>query len=290
MVAILKPHLPDSIDGKPLVTTVGSLLVPYQFPYHRLPLWSQSPFWNIASWFLRPEIVLLTITFYLLSKPLLVMLRTFLRLHHSPQPRWFRLFLALHNAGLAIFSAVCAYHTWIIAWRHYNSYGFVAVYCDLDGTFWSESNFGAWAYIFYLSKYYEFVDTWILILKGKDASFLQVYHHTGIAFIMWCAVASQSSWLLFVALLNSVIHTLMYTYFCIKTISPKTEIRAAKYLTMAQIGQFVTGIVCTFPIFFLGSTCATSSSRFALACLHLYGIGLIGLFVTFAQKKYKKDV
>ena len=51
----------------------------------------------------------------------------------------------------------------------------------------------------------------ILILKGKQASFLQVYHHTGIAFIMWAAVCSQSAWLQAVTLLNSVIHTLMYT-------------------------------------------------------------------------------
>lgn len=290
MEGIWRPFLPDSIDGKPLVTTVDHLLIPFQFPYDRLPRGNRLPFWNIASWFLRPEIVLLTITFYLLSKPLFAKLRTVLLLDQSPQPRWFRVFLLFHNAGLAIFSAICAFHTWIITWGHLKSYGLFAAYCDLDGTYWRESNFGAWACIFYLSKYYEFVDTWILVLKGKDASFLQVYHHTGIAFIMWCAVASQSSWLLFVVLLNSVIHTLMYTYFCIKTISPKTEIKAAKYLTMAQIGQFLTGIACTLPIFFLGSTCASSSSRFALACLHTYGIGLIALFVTFAQKKYKKDV
>ena len=50
----------------------------------------------------------------------------------------------------------------------------------------------------------------ILILKGKEASFLQVYHHTGIAFLMWEAVCSQSAWLQFVTLFNSVIHTIMY--------------------------------------------------------------------------------
>ena len=35
-----------------------------------------------------------------------------------------------------------------------------------------------------------------------------------------------------------------YTYFFIKTIAPQTEIKAAKYLTMAQITQFFTGIFC----------------------------------------------
>jgi GNS1/SUR4 family len=68
----------------------------------------------------------------------------------------------------------------------------MATYCDQDGTFWNEGGLGAWATAFYISKYYEFVDTWILIAKGKDASFLQVYHHAGIAFIFWAAVASRT--------------------------------------------------------------------------------------------------
>lgn len=34
-----------------------------------------------------------------------------------------------------------------------------------------------WSYIYYLSKYYEFLDTVILALKGKPLSFLHVSHH-----------------------------------------------------------------------------------------------------------------
>lgn len=56
-----------------------------------------------------------------------------------------------------------------------------------------------------------FIYNRILILKHKQASFLQVYHHTGIVLIMWMAVCSQAAWLQFAVILNSVIHTLMYT-------------------------------------------------------------------------------
>ena len=104
---------------------------------------------------------------------------------------------------------------------------------------------------------------------------------------MWMGVASQSTWLSVVVLLNSVIHTFMYTYFLIKTISPKTEIKAAKHLTMAQIAQFVTGIAISSGVFFLDDECASESSRFGLACLHVYGYGLIALFAAFAKRKYK---
>jgi len=278
MFGTWRPSLPDSIDGAPLATTVSDLFL--KFPYDRLP--SNS----VTAFFLRPEVVLALLIFYLVSKPPLKAFRDAIQL--DDKSPGFRACIALHNLGLAVFSAVCAWNSWRVVLQHAAERGFMAIYCDSDGMLW-HSGLGAWSFIFYLSKFYEFVDTWILVLKGKPASLLQVYHHTGIAFIMWAAVASQSAWLLFVVLLNAFIHTLMYTYFLIKTISPTTEIKAARYLTMAQITQFLTGITCTIGIFFLGDDCDTPSSRFALACLHIYGYGLIALFFAFAKRKYKKS-
>ena len=106
---------------------------------------------------------------------------------------------------------------------------------------------------------------------------------------MWGGVASQSAWLTWVVLLNSIIHTLMYTYFLIKTIWPKTVIKSAKYLTSLQIAQFFTGISGTFGVIYMGDKCDSASSRFVLLCLQAYGIGLIILFRQFAAKKYKKE-
>ena len=60
-----------------------------------------------------------------------------------------------------------------------------------------------WGSVFYLSKYYEFVDTWILVCKvdgrtGKRVvpSLLQTYHHAGIALTMYGSTVSQVSGLL----------------------------------------------------------------------------------------------
>lgn len=283
-----RPSLPESSDGQPLATRVTDLFL--NFPYSRLP--QSDP--AIIALLMRPEVVAGLLLFYLVSKrPLQALLHCISGGSGRTDPTArsaaaFRSAVAAHNLALAVFSAVCAWNSWGVVLHHWSTRGFLAIYCDLDGSLW-RNGLGAWSVTFYASKYYEFVDTWILVIKGKPASFLQVYHHTGIAFIMWCAVASQSAWLLFVVLLNSVIHTVMYTYFFIKTVSPTTEIKAARYLTMAQIGQFLTGIACTVPIFALGSECDTESSRFALACLHIYGLGLIALFFSFAQEKYKKS-
>jgi hypothetical protein len=275
MMRIWKPHVPDSIDGEPLATQIADLFT--SFPYHRLPqnVWLQI--------FLRPEGMISMLIFYLISKPLFKVIHRAI----NPKSSWFVACIALHNFGLALFSAAVAWNGWPILYQHLKQEGFFRTYCDPDDTLW-DSGLGSWTFIFYISKYYEFLDTWILVLKGKPPSFLQVYHHTGIAFCMWVGVLSHSPWLKYVTLLNSLIHTLMYTYFLIKTIYPKVEIKAAKNLTSAQIGQFFTGIFASFPILIMGDDCDTSSSRFGLWCLQFYGYGLVGLFMAFAQKKYKK--
>lgn len=279
LLGVWRPELPESSDGKPLATSVSDFI---NFPYDRLP-----PNAFVAA-LMRPEVVLALVAFYLLSKKILKAIMKSIEFDAASSSA-FTLFIAIHNLGLAIFSGICAFNSWPIVLHHLSTRGVIATYCDVDGSLWSEGGLGAWSTVFYISKYYEFVDTWILVLKGKDASFLQIYHHTGIVLAMYGAVASQSVWLLFVVLLNSVIHTLMYIYFFIKTISPTTEIKAARYLTMAQIGQFLTGIACSVGVLIMGDQCDTQSSRASLLFLHVYGFGLIALFRAFAKKKYKEN-
>lgn len=293
------PNINVSNDGKPLITTISEISW-YQFPYIRLPIDNNNMISTIVSIMIRPEIVILLLIFYLLSKQLLELYKYYIGFNSKSY--LFYIMICFHNILLTIFSAIVAYHSWYIVLRHWYQYGFMSIYCDSsynnDSISLWDSGLGSWSIIFYISKYYEFLDTWILILKNKKPSLLQIYHHTGIAFIMWIAIISHSSWLLFVVLFNSIIHTFMYLYFLIKTISPTTEIKVAKYLTTAQITQFFIGIICTFPLLVYhfpnnannnNAVCISYSSRFALLCLHTYGFGLIALFINFANRKYKKS-
>lgn len=279
MPLLWKPDFSESVDGRPLATTVSDL-------FHNLP-WDRVPF-ATRPWLailLQPSIVLACALLYVVSDHPVSMLRDAMRLHPN-SPR-LRLFIAIHNFLLFVFSGTVAWNAWGLAVTHLFKYGMFDTYCDTRGTLWNEYGLGSWAIIFYLSKYWEFVDTWILVLKRKAPSFLQVYHHFGIVLCLYGGVASQSSWVTVVVLLNSVIHTVMYLYFFIKTVRPQTEIKQAKYLTMAQILQFFTGIISTLGILIMGDQCDTESSRFSLACLNIYGFGLIYLFMTFAKRKYK---
>lgn len=148
------PSISESSDGKPLVTTISEFAV--DFPYDRLP----ENKWLALS--LRLEVVLLSIAFYLLSEPLLRAFVTKFGMNGKSTP--FRAFVAFHNLALAVFSFVVAVNAWHVFSSHYKQRGWKATYCDRDGDFWASGN-GTWSTIFYLSKYWEFVDTWILVIK-----------------------------------------------------------------------------------------------------------------------------
>lgn len=57
--------------------------------------------------------------------------------------------------------------------------GLVHVFCDTDMAAWTATQFPFFCYTFYLSKFYEVLDTVIILAKGKKVGMLQSYHHTG---------------------------------------------------------------------------------------------------------------
>lgn len=274
---IWRPDIPNSIDGEPLAVSISDFYL--TFPYDRLP---ES---GIMRAMMRPDVPLVLVAAYLASKSTVKKIAKAMDIDaKSPN---FIMAVAAHNFALAVFSAIVFFNSWPIVLSHLFRMGWEATYCDQDGSLWREG-LGAWATIFYVSKYYEFADTWVLILKGKKPTFLQTYHHTGIVLTLWGGVVSQSAWTLTVVLLNSGIHTVMYTYFLIKTLYPRMEIKAARYLTTAQILQFITGISFSLGVHFMGDKCASSASRFVAACIQIYAVGLIVLFLAFAAQKYQK--
>ena len=148
------PSISESSDGQPLVTRISDFVV--DFPYDRLP----DNKWLALT--LRLEVVLLSIAFYLISEPLLKVFAT--KSGMNGKSTLFRTAVAVHNLALAVFSFVVAVNAWHVFSSHYKQRGWRATYCDQDGEFWASGN-GTWSMIFYLSKYWEFVDTWILVIK-----------------------------------------------------------------------------------------------------------------------------
>lgn len=63
--------------------------------------------------------------------------------------------------------------------------------------------------LFYLSKFYEVVDTLIILVKGRKSSTLQTYHHAGVILCGWSVITFESPVGLVGVVLNAAVHTLM---------------------------------------------------------------------------------
>ncbi|KAJ5701280.1 hypothetical protein N7488_008828 [Penicillium malachiteum] len=64
-------------------------------------------------------------------------------------------------------------------------------------------------WIFYMSKFYEIVDTLIILARGKTSSTLQTFHHAGVVLIGWTGLRNESPMAPPGAMMNAGVHTLM---------------------------------------------------------------------------------
>ena len=76
------------------------------------------------------------------------------------------------------------------------------------GRLWNEG-LAYYGWLFYISKFYEVVDTLIVLAKGKNSSILQTYHHAGAMMCMWAGIRYMSPPIWMFVLINSGLHALM---------------------------------------------------------------------------------
>ncbi|KAG5930414.1 hypothetical protein E4U42_001661 [Claviceps africana] len=108
------------------------------------------------------------------------------------------------------------------------------------GRIWNEG-LGYYGWIFYLSKFYEVLDTFIILAKGKFGSTLQTYHHAGAMLCMWAGIRYMAAPIWVFTLVNSFIHALMYTYYTVTAFSIRVPLVVKRTLTTMQITQFIGG-------------------------------------------------
>ncbi len=99
-------------------------------------------------------------------------------------------------------------------------------------------------YIFYLSKAYEFVDTFIMALKKKtdQISFLHLYHHFMTFLLWWFGMRfTPGGDAYFSAMLNSFVHVVMYAYYLCAALGVRFPFK--KLVTQLQLVQFAINVV-----------------------------------------------
>ncbi|KAL5342424.1 GNS1/SUR4 family-domain-containing protein [Aspergillus crustosus] len=149
------------------------------------------------------------------------------------------------------------------------------------GRLWNEGlAFLGW--IFYLSKFYEVLDTAIILAKGKKSSTLQTYHHAGAMMCMWAGVRYVAPPIWIFTLVNSAIHALMYTYYTLTALRIRVPNIVKRSLTTMQITQFVIGSTMAASYLFINYTLppvryAPSTSAIVDAALATPATGLAWL-------------
>ncbi|KAF6830206.1 Elongation of fatty acids protein sre1 [Colletotrichum plurivorum] len=111
---------------------------------------------------------------------------------------------------------------------------------EATGRIWNEG-LAFYGWIFYLSKFYEVLDTFIILAKGKPSSTLQTYHHAGAMMCMWAGIRYMSAPIWMFVLVNSFIHAMMYTYYTITAFNIRVPMAIKRTLTTLQITQFLVG-------------------------------------------------
>jgi len=139
-------------------------------------------------------------------------------------------------------------------------------------------------YYFYLSKYWEFFDTFLLHLNGKTPIFLQKYHHIG-AVICWhlCYVYKVDGiWI--PSMVNAFVHTIMYAYY-LGTLLKINQLRIIRpYLTQLQLVQQIGCLL--FGNLYI--KVETTRTIIIIGIVYIYTFFLIILFGSFYYKQYIK--
>jgi len=190
----------------------------------------------------------------------------------------------VHNLVLAIFSGLTCVYTAPIMYDIITNHGLYDGLCTKVPDAYTDTSYGFWVHAFYLSKFYEFVDTWIVIAKGRRPITLQVFHHCGAVLGLWLIMVAKASASFWFVVENSFIHTIMYTYYACSVIGIKFKWKFI--ITMLQMWQFIIGLGgVTWQIYYTRE-CARVEEQIAIV-YHIVYVGILFyLFAQFYNKTY----
>jgi hypothetical protein len=185
---------------------------------------------------------------------------------------------AAHNAVLCVASVAmfAGVADGIVRQWLRNGHDAFELYCDRGNQLNGGGRLWFWVYVFYLSKFYEFVDTLFLVLRQKPLTFLHVYHHASTVVVAYLGLYDNASYCWIAVFQNCFVHILMYYYYCVRGfgINPWWK----RYLTVMQMIQFwinmiglvafaalrLSGVLCAGTWFSWAASFAINSSFYAL--------------------------
>jgi hypothetical protein len=109
-------------------------------------------------------------------------------------------------------------------------------------------NISKYIYLHYLTKYFDFFDTFFIVLgkKARQLSFLHLYHHSSIV-LMWkyaIVTGDANGTVAFSVIANSFIHVIMYFHYLLTTLNIRNPFKFL--VTKCQMSQFLILIIHSY--------------------------------------------
>ncbi|WCJ29065.1 Elongation of very long chain fatty acids protein 2 [Euphorbia peplus] len=143
-----------------------------------------------------------------------------------------------------------------------------------------------WAYICYLSKMLEFMDTLLIIFSNsiQRLTFLHVYHHATVVIMCYLWLSTSQSLFPVALVTNAIVHVVMYYYYlsCAMGVRPRWK----RLVTDIQIIQFVFSFCISGLMVYYHFTGSGCSGLYGWCFNAVFNASLLALFVDFHGKSY----
>ncbi|XP_048485125.1 elongation of very long chain fatty acids protein 7 [Plutella xylostella] len=196
--------------------------------------------------------------------------------------------LMVYNIAQVIYSAYLAQRYF----RHLVNTDFISTQCNITDSSSLRQEILAHIYVYFLAKISELLDTVFFVLRKKNnqVTFLHVYHHSLMMVGSWAFLKfTPSESVVFMGLLNSLVHVFMYAYYGLTALGPAVAKHLnpyKKYITRLQLVQFFS-IMLQFPLALKYSACPPSKGVAIFILINL--IFFIYLFGSFYRQSYNKN-
>ncbi|CAG7828897.1 unnamed protein product [Allacma fusca] len=144
-----------------------------------------------------------------------------------------------------------------------------------------------WGLLFTLSKAVELGDTAFIVLRKQPLIFLHWYHHITVLGYTWFTYESYDATSRWFMVMNYLVHSLMYTYYGLKSCRVRVPRPVSMSITFLQLSQMVVGVVVNIYSLFVkrnGGECSVEMKHINLALI-MYASYFL-LFANFFYRAY----
>jgi len=145
------------------------------------------------------------------------------------------------NLLLSLFSILGTSHTLVEMIKLLWNNGLYDSICDSCSSVSPSSAYFAW--LFVLSKVVELGDTAFIVLRKRKLIFLHWYHHCTVLLYTWYSYSEYIAPARWFVVMNYTIHSIMYTYYAVKSLHFRIPRGVPLAITTLQLSQMVVGIV-----------------------------------------------